>query len=124
MHINITFFKRKFILKNEKLKCEEYWAEDPSKPFETDDFKVSTNEDTRDNHDKKPLIIRSLEVTHLPSKQTRNIIQLQYKAWPDHGIPESTKVFLDLIEKANELNKNGKPFIVHCRLEILFFLFF
>lgn len=73
------------------------------------------------------LVARKLAVTWMPKageqkeEKTRHIMQLQYLAWPDHGVPEDPKMviaFRQLVDKVRRLsNGRGKlrPLIVHCR---------
>ena len=45
----------------------------------------------------------------------RDIIQLHYTSWPDHGTPEE----LDLVQfhrAVMKRDKTGSPLLVHCRL--------
>jgi len=53
--------------------------------------------------------------------ETREIIHLQYRHWPDFGVPSSTKVLRDLISlsnkfktRATEVYNLGGPMVVHC----------
>jgi protein tyrosine phosphatase len=49
------------------------------------------------------------------TSESRDVLQFQYMAWPDHGIPESTAAFLKLSELADQGNVTKGPLIVHCR---------
>lgn len=42
------------------------------------------------------------------------ITHFHYTEWPDHGVPDSSKVFLDLLEKVNKANTKNTPIVVHC----------
>lgn len=45
----------------------------------------------------------------------RQVTQLQYVAWPDHGVPDSVDRFLEFVRSVNEL-RDGQlgPVLVHC----------
>lgn len=47
---------------------------------------------------------RKMELKSLESAKSITVTQLHYTAWPDHGVPRSTKTFLHLIKLANEEN--------------------
>lgn len=54
---------------------------------------------------------------------SRVVKQFQFLDWPDHGVPESRKNFLDLVPLSSQESK-GKSVIVHCRYRFFFFLRF
>ena len=44
--------------------------------------------------------------------------QLQYTAWPDHGVPDDCSDFLDFVDLVGRLKgqqEERKPCVVHCR---------
>lgn len=47
---------------------------------------------------------------------------MQYIAWPDHGVPEDSRQFIDFVSRVRQ-NRTGmvEPTVVHCRL--VFFCF-
>jgi len=51
------------------------------------------------------------------STEERYIRQMQYMAWPDHGVPDDSSDFLDFVMRVRQ-NRTGmvEPTIVHCRL--------
>ena len=51
------------------------------------------------------------------SNEERHIQQMQYLAWPDHGVPDDSRDFLDFVVRVR-LNRVGmvEPTVVHCRL--------
>ena len=52
-------------------------------------------------------------------KDTRMIRQLQYTAWPDHGVPSNCQHFLEFVHAVRqEIEKHStesQPTLVHCR---------
>jgi len=48
--------------------------------------------------------------------QERTVWHLQYIEWPDHGVPATAKVFLELVEMIDmpHHNPTGGPVVVHC----------
>lgn len=48
-------------------------------------------------------------------QQTREIKQLQFTAWPDHGVPDHPAPFLMFLKRVKLLNPpDCGPMIVHC----------
>lgn len=46
---------------------------------------------------------------------------MQYTAWPDHGVPENPKHFIEFVGEVRKArNGNLEPVIVHCSAVILF----
>ena len=47
--------------------------------------------------------------------ERREIRQLQFTAWPDHGVPEHGTPFLQFLRRVKSLNPaEAGPIIVHC----------
>jgi len=58
---------------------------------------------------------RDFEIAHLATGEVRLIKQLQYKSWPDHGIPDNHMNFIHFIEKVRALRDGTiEPMIIHC----------
>lgn len=63
----------------------------------------------------KQMIIHELVITEKETGTRRNVRHLHYTEWPDHGIPQSTDLFLNLAKITDESNLGQKPIVVHCR---------
>lgn len=51
----------------------------------------------------------------LQTKVERNVKHMQYIAWPDHGVPDSPKMFLSFTDHVREARGDSTaPIIVHC----------
>jgi tyrosine-protein phosphatase non-receptor type 4 len=47
--------------------------------------------------------------------ESRNIKQMQYIAWPDHGVPDDSSDFLDFVLRVRQHRVGmDKPSVVHC----------
>jgi len=62
---------------------------------------------------------RNFSLTNL-NDEKKDIIQLHFRNWPDHGVPDINKSF-ESFEKINEIlnehfdkNKSESPVVVHC----------
>ncbi|XP_070565918.1 tyrosine-protein phosphatase non-receptor type 4-like isoform X4 [Ptychodera flava] len=58
---------------------------------------------------------REFTVTNLNTQEKRHVLQMQYIAWPDHGVPDDPRDFLDFVIKVRK-NREGmsSSTIVHC----------
>ena len=87
----------------ERKRCSNYWNS------KNTNFKIEYKEERKND-----LIIRN--ITFSKNKISKNVIQIQYNGWPDHGIPnieEAYNSFLNIIHFINE-NNNNCPVVVHC----------
>ncbi|CAG0893514.1 unnamed protein product [Cyprideis torosa] len=51
----------------------------------------------------------------MDNKEEKSIIQIMFKTWPDHGVPESPKDFLNMVYHMRKIKgMNANPVIVHC----------
>jgi len=91
-----------------KKKCEHYWP-DPDVPLEFDGLKVQCEGTPLETDE-----LAEREFRMSMDGKDRVVRQLQYLAWPDHGIPEDTSAFLQLVKDADTWNKTKGPMIVHC----------
>jgi len=51
---------------------------------------------------------------NLKTLEKRDITQFQYREWPDHGLPENTIHFRELLKHVDKENKCQGPVIIHC----------
>jgi len=88
-------------------KCSVYWN--------TDKHRNLTVELTETERERNNVVLRRLRVTN--GTETRDVIQLQYVAWPDFGVPETTSDILTLLaqmEAAQGAAEAQPPIVVHC----------
>lgn len=97
-------------VENDRIKCDRYWPEMDC-PLSFDGFKITLVDIEETSKDE--LITRKLLLENTETGEERTIAQLQYIAWPDHGLPTSTTAFLELIDEADSF-KSTAPIIVHC----------
>ncbi|CAO2607813.1 Tyrosine-protein phosphatase non-receptor type 18 [Lemmus lemmus] len=94
---------------NGRKKCERYWAQEQG-PLQAGPFCITLVKETPVNAD---VTLRTLRVTF--QKESRSVHQLQYKSWPDHGVPSNPDHILTMVEKAHCLQGAGPgPLCVHC----------
>lgn len=52
----------------------------------------------------------------LQTEESRELTQIQYLAWPDHGVPDDSTDFLDFVALVRSKRaRKDEPVVVHCR---------
>ncbi|CAG5102415.1 Oidioi.mRNA.OKI2018_I69.chr1.g290.t1.cds [Oikopleura dioica] len=119
---NIVMLNKLF--ENGRKKCEQYWPElvglymnCSAGPDIT--YKITLKDEKHDEHDR--FVVRQFELERSDSSQNstemRTITQFHYIAWPDFGVPETTRDFGDffhLLNKHDCFSSASRPSIVHC----------
>jgi len=82
-----------------------------NEPLTAGNFKITLSD--AEEVQKAELIERKLTISNIETGQSRPILQLQYVAWPDHGII-STAAFLSLMDDSSKFNNTEGPLVVHC----------
>ncbi|XP_076161482.1 tyrosine-protein phosphatase Lar isoform X5 [Ptiloglossa arizonensis] len=92
-----------------RIKCDQYW---PSRGSETYGLMTVTITDIQEL---ATYCIRTFQVSRAGYSERREIKQLQFTAWPDHGVPEHPAPFLQFLRRVRSLNPpESGPLIVHC----------
>ncbi|XP_029041867.1 tyrosine-protein phosphatase Lar isoform X5 [Osmia bicornis bicornis] len=92
-----------------RIKCDQYW---PSRGSET--YGLMTIAIT-DIQELATYCIRTFQISRAGYSERREIKQLQFTAWPDHGVPEHPAPFLQFLRRVRSLNPpESGPLIVHC----------
>ena len=106
------------VLFTPQTKCEQYWP-DPTFRMQEKYGDIVVTFDSAIGRDGYQ--ITSLYISHSQSLEApRRVYHYWYTAWPDHGVPDSPRQFLRLVEEVHiaqdrEDVKEG-PVVVHCRL--------
>ena len=92
-------------------KCHKYWTEYKSKKIE---ISLGEEKTLLEN-----LTQRSLIVKYIEKNETREINQLHFTGWPDHGVPDIDTIydtFDYMLKQAEKVILSDKPFpiTVHC----------
>jgi protein tyrosine phosphatase len=61
------------------------------------------------------LISRDIQLENIKTRHRHIVTQLQYIAWPDHGLPEHTDGFSKILDLVDAKNIRNGPIVVHCR---------
>ncbi|XP_048268195.1 tyrosine-protein phosphatase Lar isoform X9 [Bombus terrestris] len=92
-----------------RIKCDQYW---PSRGSETYGLMTVTITDVQEL---ATYCIRTFQISRAGYSERREIKQLQFTAWPDHGVPEHPAPFLQFLRRVRSLNPpESGPLIVHC----------
>ncbi|XP_044737145.1 tyrosine-protein phosphatase Lar isoform X1 [Chrysoperla carnea] len=95
-----------------RIKCDQYWPAGRG----TDTYGVITVTVT-DVQELATYCIRSFQIQRQGCLERREIKQLQFTAWPDHGVPDHPAPFLQFVRRVRSLNPadgTAGPIIVHC----------
>ena len=103
-------------------KCYHYWPKIPS-CFSSKELTMNNGLKLRAIKEKnitKNLTERNFSLTNTINNEKKEVTQLHFRKWPDHGVPDLVETF-ETFEKINEkLNehfsnyKSESPVLVHC----------
>ncbi|XP_062302343.1 tyrosine-protein phosphatase non-receptor type 4-like isoform X1 [Osmerus eperlanus] len=93
-----------------RVKCHQYWP-NPDNSTTYGRFQVACESEEGD----AAFLVREMTLTHLESQESRQLTQIQYMAWPDHGVPDDSTNFLELVSLVRRRRAGGEePVVVHC----------
>ncbi|KAL8588982.1 hypothetical protein ACOMHN_065764 [Nucella lapillus] len=93
-----------------KVKCHRYWPQAPDQPLHlAEGYTVQLRrEETVGDFE-----VRHLRLYSQDSGEEREVVQLHYTTWPDHGVPDTAYPMLQFVRLMHQLHRSG-PFVVHC----------
>ncbi|MFT7815022.1 tyrosine-protein phosphatase non-receptor type 4-like isoform X3 [Arapaima gigas] len=93
-----------------RVKCHQYWP-NPSSSTTYGNFQVTCLAEEGN----AAFFVREMTLTNLESNESRQLTQIQYVAWPDHGVPDDSTDFLEFVSLVR-CKRAGKdePVVVHC----------
>ncbi|XP_075685177.1 tyrosine-protein phosphatase non-receptor type 4 isoform X2 [Rhinoderma darwinii] len=93
-----------------RVKCHQYWPE-PTGSSEFGNFKITCHSEEGN----PAYVFRDMIITNLEKNESRPLTQIQYTAWPDHGVPDDSSDFLDFVYLVRQKRFNREePVVVHC----------
>lgn len=93
-----------------RVKCHQYWPE-PIGSSEFGNFQISCHSEVGN----PAYVFREMTLTNLEKDESRPLTQIQYTAWPDHGVPDDSSDFLDFVCLVRQKRTNrDEPVVVHC----------
>ncbi|KAF5910874.1 hypothetical protein HPG69_004965 [Diceros bicornis minor] len=93
-----------------RVKCHQYWPE-PTGSSSYGCYQVTCHSEEGNT----AYIFRKMTLFNQEKNESRQLTQLQYIAWPDHGVPDDSSDFLDFVCHVRR-RRAGKeePIVVHC----------
>ncbi|XP_065213567.1 tyrosine-protein phosphatase Lar isoform X3 [Planococcus citri] len=92
-----------------RIKCDQYWPSRGTETFGTITVTLS------DIQELATYCIRTFHINKGMDSERREIKQLQFTAWPDHGVPDHSAPFLQFLRRVKNVNPvEAGPVIVHC----------
>jgi len=99
------------LMEKDEEKCYLYWPEElnTTVSFENGIEVLFLSEDV-----KPTIVIRKMKVTKASANYDREITQIQFTAWPDHGVPSPEEDYIELSDISDVANATNGPIVVHC----------
>ncbi|XP_066151280.1 tyrosine-protein phosphatase Lar isoform X3 [Euwallacea fornicatus] len=92
-----------------RIKCDQYWPPRGTEVYGSMAVTIS------DVQELATYCIRTFQIKKDVEIESREIKQLQFTAWPDHGVPDHPAPFLQFLRRVKSLNPpDAGPIIVHC----------
>ncbi|NXA46769.1 PTN4 phosphatase, partial [Nothocercus julius] len=93
-----------------RVKCHQYWPE-PSGSASYGNFQITCHSEEGN----PAYVFREMTLTNLEKEESRQLTQIQYIAWPDHGVPDDSSDFLDFVCLVRKKRAGREePVVVHC----------
>uniref|UniRef100_A0A913I483 protein-tyrosine-phosphatase n=1 Tax=Strongyloides stercoralis TaxID=6248 RepID=A0A913I483_STRER len=97
-------------IENGRVKCHQYWP----RLYDSQDYGrlIVTCIKERETPN---CAYREISIKDIQTKEERRVSQMQYTSWPDHGVPEDSKHFLDFVDEVRKTRHGSvDPMVVHC----------
>lgn len=99
-------------------KCARYWPEgDKEWRVINKDWMIELKNTEEVLNDQADCIVRKISVAVCQGNtlvQRASVVQVQFKGWPDHGVPKSPDKVLEMIRLTRTFYKDKRPVVVHC----------
>ncbi|CAH7193057.1 Ptpn4 [Phodopus roborovskii] len=93
-----------------RVKCHQYWP-DPTGSSSYGCYQVTCHSEEGN----PAYIFRKMTLFNQEKNESRQLTQIQYTAWPDHGVPDDSSDFLDFVcHVRNKRAGKEEPIVVHC----------
>lgn len=98
------------IVERGRIKCHKYWPDvGICETFGCLEVTCIT-EDIRDS-----LVFREFTIRHSETQEVRQVTQMAYLSWPDHGVPDNSVEFVAFVEAVRSHRQGSLyPTVVHC----------
>ena len=100
-------------------KCEPYWPQAPGDQLVfAPRFAVTSKEATGNDPYDPVFVTTRLELKDIASGEVRTVWHVQYKSWPDHGVPKEFEPMVAFLKEVNRLRRRtsdkATQTLVHC----------
>nr|KAF6497290.1 protein tyrosine phosphatase non-receptor type 4 [Rousettus aegyptiacus] len=93
-----------------RVKCHQYWPE-PTGSSSYGCYQVTCHSEEGNT----AYIFRKMTLFNQEKNESRQLTQIQYIAWPDHGVPDDSSDFLNFVcHVRNKRAGKEEPIVVHC----------
>ncbi|XP_063067548.1 tyrosine-protein phosphatase non-receptor type 4-like isoform X2 [Engraulis encrasicolus] len=93
-----------------RVKCHQYWP-NPSSTGTYGSYQLNCLSEEGNG----AFTIREMTLTNNETQEERPLTQLQYMAWPDHGVPDDSTDFLNFVALVRSKREaREQPVVVHC----------
>lgn len=96
-----------------RTKCHKYWPSLGENFSVNQHYEISCTKEEADSSGS--FVFREFVLQNTQTGDKRDITQMQYLAWPDHGVPDDVNRFLQFTKRVRQ-ERSGmvEPTIVHC----------
>jgi len=92
-----------------RVKCDQYWPARGSQAYGPITVALVSVQELA------TYVVRSFHLTRSGDAETREVKQLQFGAWPDHGVPDHPAPLLQFMKRVRAVNLvESGPVVVHC----------
>ncbi|CAB3403277.1 unnamed protein product [Caenorhabditis bovis] len=93
-----------------RVKCHQYWP----RLFETQEYGRLMVRCVKDRQTQN-CAYREFTLRDRTTNEERRVCQMQYIAWPDHGVPDDPKHFISFVDEVRKARQGSvDPIVVHC----------
>ncbi|CAH1788374.1 unnamed protein product, partial [Owenia fusiformis] len=93
-----------------RVKCHQYWPD----LYQRQDY-GSLHVTCLKEDETASFAFREFTLVNVETNEERHVLQMQYIAWPDHGVPDDPSDFLDFVLRVRQSRVGMvEPTIVHC----------
>ncbi|XP_064143373.1 tyrosine-protein phosphatase non-receptor type 4 isoform X6 [Loxodonta africana] len=93
-----------------RVKCHQYWPE-PTGSSSYGCYQVTCHSEEGNT----AYVFRKMTLFNQEKNESRQLTQIQYIAWPDHGVPDDSSDFLNFVcHVRNKRAGKEEPIVVHC----------
>lgn len=90
-------------------KCDQYWPTRGNENYGQMNVTITATQELA------TYSIRTFQLVKNGGGESREIKQLQFTAWPDHGVPDNPAPFLQFLRRTKSLTPSESgPIVVHC----------